>query len=82
MSAIDNLAQLKALYAKIRPLPNGGPRVSVFRPNEFRDYWTVGDGDSYYGAFSSGTEARAILKAAGFISHRMASERIVYWHTY
>lgn len=78
--AAENFRILSALYAGNRELPNGGPRLTVLAPNEFRDFWTVGDGAYYYGNFPSAADAIGVLRRAGFKSRRAAGE--VYWHTY
>lgn len=77
-----NLEMLKDLYHRNRSLPHGGARLSILGPNEWRDYWTISDGVCHLGSFGSASEARTALKKAGFVSHAMASERTVWWHTY
>lgn len=72
----------KHLYAKHRALPGGGPLLSILPPNEYRDYWTVSDSWHHYGMFRSAQQARGALRRAGFVSHRLASEKTTYWHTY
>lgn len=73
---------LAELYRVNRAMPNGGPRLLALEPNEFLDYWTVGDGLRHYEKFPSRRAAHAALRRAGFVSHAMRSEKIVLFHTY